>query len=361
MISSDSIAKLMQNPVCFLSSAPETGDGIAISSRIRLARNLDGYPFPCNTPVALKKEVASMVRSAAVKSRLFPAKSAYFFYPEELNETERQILLERRLASTQFIENPEGTLLIASPDESCSIMVNEEDQLRIQCMAPGFVPDQLWQKISDIDTKLNNFIDYACHPKYGYLTACASNTGTGLRASVMLHLPALVATGLINPTLEGINQLRLAVRGLRGEGSKNHGNLFQISNQYTLGITEEQSISALKAAITRLIDGEKRARERLFSSNRNMLFDKIGRAYGILKYSYHLPLDEAFYALSCLRLGVDLGMFNAIDIAKVNTLQIALQPGHLGCKIENNCTSSDCDERRAFFCRSILKSGLSNG
>ena len=357
---SENIAKLVKNPVCFLSDTPVPGDGIAISSRIRLARNIDGYPFPCNMPAALKKEVASLVRSAAVKSRVFPAKNAYFIYPEELNENEKQILLERRLVSTQFIKNPEGTLLIASPDESSSIMVNEEDQLRIQCLAPGFLLDDLWEKISYIDTKLNKFIDYACHEKYGFLTACASNAGTGLRASVMLHLPALTATGLINPTLEGINQLHLAVRGLRGEGSKNHGNLFQISNQYTLGIDEEQSMASLKAAIVRLIDGEKKARARLFDSNRTMLFDKIGRAYGMLKYAYQLPLDEAFYALSCLRLGVDLGMFNAIDIAKVNTLQIALQSGHLGCDIRTDCSSSNCDEKRAFLCRSILKSGLHN-
>lgn len=360
MSHSTSVSQLVKNPVCFLADEPVTGDGIAISSRVRLARNIDGYPFPCNSPAALKKEIASLVRSAAVKSRLFPAKSALFFYPEQMDENEKQILLERRLASTQFIENPEGTLLISTPDESCSIMVNEEDQLRIQCMAPGFVPDMLWQKITEVDSKLNNFLNYACHPKYGFLTACASNTGTGLRASVMLHLPALVATGLINPTLEGINQLHLAVRGLRGEGSKNHGNFFQISNQYTLGINEVQSISALKAAVAKLIEGEKNARDRLLESNRNMLFDRIGRAYGMLKYAYNLPLDEAFYALSCLRLGVDLGMFNAVDIAKVNTLQIALQNGHLGCKTENCCSSDNCDEKRAFLARTMLKSNIPN-
>ena len=357
---SEQITKLVQNPVCFLSDTPVAGDGIAISSRIRLARNLEGYPFPCNMTTALKKEVASMVRSAAVKSRVFPAKSAYFIYPEELEENARQILIERRLASTQFIKEPAGTLLIATPDETSSIMVNEEDQLRIQCMAPGFVLDELWQKISAIDTKLNKNLDYCFDNQYGFLTACGSNVGTGMRASVMLHLPALVATGLINPTLEGISQLHLAVRGLRGEGSKNHGNLFQISNQYTLGISEEDSISSLKAAIIRLIEGEKAAREKLLDTKRNMVFDKIGRAYGMLKYAYTLPLDEAFYAISCLRLGVDLGMFNAVDTAKVNLLQIALQPGHLGCKIENDCTSTNCDEKRAFLCRTILKSGPGN-
>ena len=351
------ISKLIQNPVCFLSDTPADGDGIAISSRIRLARNIEGYPFPCNAPEAIKKEICATVKSAAVKSRLFPAKTAYFIYPEKLQETELEILVERRLASLDFVRNSSGTLLIVSPDEHSSIMVNEEDQLRIQCLSPGLALNELWKKTSAIDDKLNKYLNYACDAKYGFLTACPSNTGTGLRASVMLHLPALVATGLIAPTLDGINQLHLAVRGLRGEGSKNHGNLFQISNQYTLGLNEKESISALNAAITRLIDGEKAARQKLLDSKRTMLFDKVGRAYGMLKYAHNLPLDEAFYAISCLRLGVDLGMFNAVDIATVNHLQIAVQPGHLGCQPENSISADMCDEKRAWLCRSILKSG----
>ena len=352
------ISKLVRNPVCFLSDTPAPGDGIAISSRIRLARNLEGYPFPCNMPEALKKEVCATVRAAAVKSRVFPAKSAYFIYPDELPENELEILVERRLASIDFVKNPKGTLLIISPDEHLGIMVNEEDQIRMQCIAPGFALDMLWKKISAADDKLNSHLSYACDGKYGFLTACPSNTGTGLRASVMLHLPGLAATGLLAPTLEGIGQLHLAVRGLRGEGSKNHGNLFQISNQYTLGISEEESISALKAAVIRLIEGEKSARMKLFDSKRTMLFDRVGRAYGMLKYAHNLPLDEAFYAISCLRLGVDLGMFNAVDTATVNRLQIAVQPGHLGCQSENGEFSGNCDERRAWLCRTILNSGL---
>ena len=355
------ISKLVQNPVCFLSDTPVPGDGIAISSRIRLARNLEGYPFPCNMPEALKKEVCAIVRSAAVKSRIFPAKSAYFFNPDELAENELEILVERRLASVDFIKKPQGTLLIVSSDEHFSIMVNEEDQLRIQGIAPGFMLDGLWKKMSAIDDKLNNHLAYACDSKYGFLTSCPSNTGTGLRASVMLHLPGLVATGLIAPTLEGIAKLHLAVRGLRGEGSKNHGNLFQISNQYTLGLNEEQSIMEMNAAVIRLIDGEKSARLKLLDSKRTMLFDKVGRAYGMLKYAHNLPLDEAFYAISCLRLGVDLGMFNAIDIATVNRLQIAVQPGHLGCQLENGETNGNCDEKRAWLCRAILNSGMRKG
>ena len=355
------ISRLVQNPVCFLSDTPVRGDGIAICSRIRLARNLDGYPFPCNAPEALKKEICALTRSAAVKSRLFPAKSAFFFTPESMSENELSILVERRLASIDFIRNPPGTLLIVSPDEHSSIMVNEEDHLRIQCIAPGFALEELWEKISSIDDKLNTQLTFACDAKYGFLTSCPSNTGTGMRASVMLHLPALVATGVIAPTLEGIGQLHLAVRGLRGEGSKNHGNLFQISNQYTLGINEQESISALNAAIVRLIEGEKNAREKLLENKRTMLFDKVGRAYGTLKYARNLPLDEAFYAISCLRLGVDLGMFNAVDIATINRLQIAVQPGHLGCQIENSHIQESCDEKRAWLCRNILNSGIRKG
>ena len=351
----NAVAKLVNQPVCFLSDTPVPGDGIAISSRIRLARNLNGYPFPCNASVPLKKEISAIVKDAAVKSRCFPAKSSCFFDLEELDENDKQILLERRLASKEFIQNPHGAYLIASADESSSVMVNEEDHLRIQCITPGFQLDKLWKKISAVDDKLNSKLDYACDAKLGYLTACPSNTGTGMRASVMLHLPALVISGLMAPTLEGIKQLNLTIRGLRGEGSKNQGNLFQISNQHTLGISEEQSIADLSEAIVRIIECEKDAREKLMESKRTLVYDNTGRAYGCMKYGYSMQLDEGFYILSCLRLGVDLGLFNAVDISLVNKLQIAIQPGHLGCQAIENFNSDNCNERRAFLCRMLLR------
>lgn len=356
-MSKNSILQLASRPAGFLSDVPVPGDGIAISSRIRLARNLSGYPFPCNASAALKREVAALVMEAAAKSRCFPEKSSMFFPLSSLGANDLLILLERRLASREFISAPDGAVLITTSDERLSVMVNEEDQLRIQAVMPGFQLGKLWKKISSADDKLGANLSYAWDEKFGFLTACPSNTGTGLRASVMLHLPALVITGLISPTLEGIKQLNLAVRGLRGEGTKNHGNLFQISNQRTLGVSEEQSISELSEAIVRIIEGEKEARRKIMESKRTLVYDKAGRAYGCLKYGYSLPLDEAFYLLSCLRLGVNLGLFNAVDIPLINKMQLAIQPGHLGCMMSEKTTPDDCDERRAMVCRTLLKKG----
>ena len=344
------------HPVGFLSDDPVTGSGIAISSRVRLARNLNDYPFPQHCPVELKKEICGTVLEAAKKLPVFsPRKGAMYFELQKLDEHQKAVLLERRLASKEFLANGDGSLLIVSSDERAGIMVNEEDQLRIQCIAPGFTLPQLLCGINKIDDKLSEHLDFAYDSRYGYLTACPSNAGTGLRASVMLHLPGLMMTEEIIPTIEGASKLHLAVRGLRGEGSNNSGCFFQISNQFTLGINENESVELLSNAITRIIEAEKAARRRLLESSKTTLYDRIGRAYGTLKYCYTVSLDEAFNILSLLRLGADLGLFNAIDIPLVNFLQIAIQPGHLECNISHDGTDCSCDVKRAILCRNKLR------
>jgi protein arginine kinase len=344
------------HPVGFLSDTPVPGNGIAISSRVRLARNLNDYPFPQHCPVGLKKEICSTVLAAAKKLPVFsPRKGAMYFDLQQLDEHQRAILLERRLASKEFLVNRDGSLLIVSADERSGIMVNEEDQLRIQCIAPGFTLSQLLCGINKIDDKLAEHLDFAYDSRYGYLTACPSNAGTGLRASVMLHLPALMMTEEMLPTIEGASKLHLAVRGLRGEGSKNSGCFFQISNQFTMGIDENESVELLSNAITRIIEAEKSARMRLLESNRTTLYDRIGRAYGSMKYCYNISLDEAFDILSLLRLGVELGLFNAIDLPLINFLQIAIQPGHLDCHISQDGTDCSCDIKRAMLCRNKMR------
>ena len=344
------------HPVGFLSDTPVPGAGIAISSRVRLARNLNDYPFPQHCPAGMKKEICSTVLAAVKKLPVFsPRKEAMYFDLQTLDEHQKAVLLERRLASKELLANGEGSMLIVSADERSGIMVNEEDQLRIQCIAPGFTLSQLLCGINKIDDKLAGLLDFAYDSRLGYLTACPSNTGTGLRASVMLHLPGLMMTEEILPTIEGASKLHLAVRGLRGEGSKNSGSFFQISNQFTLGIDENESVELLSNAITRIIEAEKSARMRLLESNRTTLYDRIGRAYGTLKYCYSISLDEAFNAISLLRLGVELGMFNAVDLPLINFLQIAIQPGHLDCHISQDGPDCGCDIRRAILCRSKLR------
>ena len=225
-MNSDDIKNLLTSPVSFLAESGPDGD-IAISSRIRLARNLVSHPFPCAASEEQLSEICDLVSAAACNSQSFGCPDCFTFDIDRLSVLDREILLERRLASKEFINDPAGKRLLVRKDESCAVMINEEDQLRIQVLAPGFQLDKVWEKITAADDELSLHLDYAFDEQLGYLTSCPTNVGTGLRASVMLHLPGLVMTGKIGATLQGINKLNLAARGIFGEGSENLGNLFQ--------------------------------------------------------------------------------------------------------------------------------------
>ena len=353
----NSIDKLLQEPVSFLAnSAPEAD--IAISSRIRLARNLTGFSFPTAASVSAKREICEMVSNAAAESKVLGSPDRFTFTPEEMSELDREILFERRLASRDFLENPAGTMLLVCPNESSSIMVNEEDQLRIQTLHPGFNLNAAWQEINDLDNELGRELDYAFDERFGFLTCCPTNVGTGMRASVMLHLPGLVMTGQINSTIQGINKLSLAVRGIFGEGTDNLGNLFQVSNQSTLGESESQIIERLNQVIDQLIRHEKNARRMLLEHDQFGVYDMVGRAIGTLRHAYKLTSEEAWKSLSGVRLGVDLGLFNAIDIKLVNYLFIAINPAHLQKLANRELTATERDIYRASLCRDKFKVSL---
>ncbi len=349
-----SVDELLKNPVSFLDdSGPD--DDIAISSRIRLARNLKNYPFPIAADPDALLNICDTVSFAAGKTDALGGENMLIFMPEDMSELDREILLERRLASKEFINTPQARRLFVCPDEGCSLMVNEEDQLRIQTIRPGFQLHKVWQDINFIDNELNKNLDYAFDEQLGYLTSCPTNVGTGMRASVMLHLPGLVLSGQIGPTIQGISKLHLAVRGIFGEGSDNSGNLFQISNQNTLGESEAKIIEELDSVINQLIQQEKHARRTLLENDRFSILDHAGRSYGLLRHSYRLNFEEALQSLSGLRIGVDMGLFNTIDIHKVNELFIGIGPAHLRKLAARNANSDDLDVFRAAVCREKMR------
>ena len=352
----DDIKRFLDRPVSFLDDTGPAAD-IAISTRIRLARNLAGFPFPNAASPEEKQQVCDLITSAVRDSRALDFDGEHSeFAPGELDDTGRQLLVERRLASKEFVSAPfDGKRLIVCPLERCSVMINEEDQIRMQSIRPGFQLQEVFREINRIDDELSSRLDYAFDEQLGFLTSCPTNVGTGMRASVMLHLPGLVITGQIAPTVQGISKLNLAVRGIFGEGSDNRGNLFQISNQSTLGESEENILSTLSAVIEQLVFHEKRARQTLLKDDRYGVLDYIGRSYGILRHCYKLSGEEALKSLSGVRLGVDLGLFNSVDISKVNELFIATGAAHLQANAGVDLSSDERDIRRAQLCREKLK------
>lgn len=347
------VDQLLKNPVSFLDdSGPD--DDIAISSRIRLARNIKGYPFPSAASAQNLKEISTVV-TAAVKASGAIGKETMYFLPENLSETDRKLLLERRLVSPDFIRTPQNRVLFVCGKENCSLMVNEEDQLRIQTIRPGFQLQEVWKHISKIDDDLGKHLEYAFDEQLGYLTSCPTNVGTGMRASVMLHLPGLVLTDQIASTVHGIGKLHMAVRGIFGEGSDNCGNLFQISNQCTLGESETKIIDGLTAVIKQLILQEKYARRKLLDNDRYAILDNVGRSYGLLRHSYKISFKEAMDCISGLRFGVDMGLFTTLTIRDVNELFIAIGSAHLQKTHNGELSETEIDILRAECCRKLLE------
>ena len=319
MTPAEAINDLFKQKVCWLTdSGPE--DDIAISSRIRFARNLSGEMFPLQAPDDTLRGIRDEVLEALRKIGSRRHFSMREFPMDELSPLDRGFLMERHLISREFMNPRHGAALATNREQGTFVMINEEDHLRIQVLAPGFQLDELWTKINDFDDRLSKKLSFAFDDRLGYLTACPTNLGTAMRASVMLHLPGLVLTDQIGTCLKAVGKLGLTARGIFGEGSKNQGNLFQISNQSSLGESEEEIISRLKAVIGQIIDNEKKARKFLLSSRRNFLLNLVGRSYGLLKNSYLISGGEALEELSSLRLGVDMGMFRQLTIHTVNEL-----------------------------------------
>ena len=331
---------------------PPSTRPIAISSRIRLARNMSDVPFPGRCTNEQRNEVISRVTKAAKKTVLL--QKAEILMLDSLSPIDRQFLVERHLVSPEFVQQETPSAIIISDDETCSLMINEEDHIRMQILRSGLNLEEAWEMINKFDSELEKSLPYAFTSKYGYLTACPTNVGTGLRASAMLHLPALVHEHKIGSVMSAVGKIGIAVRGLYGESSDSKGNMFQISNQITLGQNEENIVNQLHQIVLRIVEHENKLREALIANKPHQIKNDVGRAYGTLKYAEILTSEEATELLSSLLIGVDLQVFNEVDRTVVNELLIDIQPAHLQKMRGKNLTAEQRDLYRAKIIRKRL-------
>ncbi|HEY5653509.1 MAG TPA: protein arginine kinase [Pontiella sp.] len=300
-------------------------EGPVISSRVRLARNLDKYSFP---GWASEEESCKVFMQAA---DIFQSLDQQFisWNMSETSLLDKEILFERHLISQELAQQDDTCGVFVTPDECLAVMVNEEDHIRIQSLQSGLNLREAWAIADRLDDLLEDQLTYAFSPKLGYLTSCPSNVGTGMRASVMLHLPGLVLMKEMEPVMNGISKIGLAVRGMWGEGTEAAGNMFQVSNQITLGRREDEIIAHLEQIVLELIDHENNARIRLMEERELVVEDHVARAFGILSNARLISSGEALDLLSTLRLGLDLGMIDQFSRRELDTLFISIQPAHL--------------------------------
>ena len=319
---------------------------VVVSSRIRLARNLFKYPFVFKLSPEQRATIISDVEKAVRGSSLL--KKARLIQTKHLSEIEKQFLLERHLVSNELVQEDSPSAVAITPDEMVSLMVMEEDHLRLQAFQSGLNLGEAWKIADDIDTELERELEYAFDATLGYLTACPTNVGTGLRASCMLHLPSLVLTKQADKVLQALSKLNLAVRGLYGEGTQALGNFFQFSNQITLGQPETEIISNLEGVIKQVIAHEREARDYLKKKRKSKMEDQVWRALGILKSSRLISSQEAVQLLSLVQAGIDIGVLEGPVIPRdLNQLFLWIQPGHLQKMNGGELSSAERDERRA--------------
>jgi len=301
---------------------------VVISSRIRLARNLAGWPFLSRTSRTQKTEIAKILAQAISVSDL--GRQTMYVDVDQIEPLERKLLVERHLISRQHADAEGSRGVAISEGETFALMINEEDHLRTQVIRRGFNLDDAWVETVRVDNVIESLVEYAYHQQYGYLTACPTNVGTGLRVSVMLHLPALKLTGELEKVFRAAKDMRLAVRGLYGEGTDALGDFFQVSNQVTLGETEDQIIQGFKLnVVPSIVKYEQEARKMLMQEQPLILEDKIWRALGLLQNARTMGTDEALYLLSHVRLGIVLGCIGHISLDTINDLFLSLQSAHL--------------------------------
>ena len=322
---------------------------IVVSSRIRLARNLNKFPFSHWASKKSKAQSLSLLKDTVSKCSYL--KKSTYLEMRGLEPLDKQFLVERHLMSKELAAGADSKALVFDDSERVAVMLNEEDHVRMQVIQSGFNLTEAWRIINKIDDELASSLQYAYSAKWGYLTACPTNIGTGLRASVMLHLPALVVTKQINRVLSVISKLGIAIRGFYGEGTEAQGNFFQLSNQVTLGRTEEDLIDNLERIINQILSRERSARKSMLANSRDELNDKIWRAYGTLKSAYIITSAETITLLSIIRLGIDLEVIKDIDAKMINELFILTQPAHLQKMEGRTLSPTERDTKRAELIR----------
>ncbi len=325
---------------------------VVISTRIRFARNMKDYPFPCRLNEEKKRKVASIVKEAALGGHSAISDRFKYIQMSELTQEEAVSLVERHLVSPEFISDRQGRGLLLLDDESVSIMINEEDHIRIQVIRPNMDLDGAYDLADKIDTLFDEQLSFAFNDKLGYLTQCPTNIGTGMRASLMLHLPALRESGAMGKISVSLAKLGFVIRGMYGEGTDPKGSVYQLSNQVTLGISEKEAINNLRDIAAQIIAQERAARE-VMAKNISVL-DKIFRAYGILQYAKLLSNDECMKLLSDLRFGIEIGVFENIDFDTINHLMIEVQPATLMKNIGKKLNPQERDRIRAEVVRTAL-------
>jgi protein arginine kinase len=344
---------LIKHPADWMTGGP-AGHGAVITSRIRLARNLRGHPFPGWAKRDQRAAALDLMRPAV---EALPAmKGAFSHELGDLSSVQKQVLVERHLISREHAARGDGSGAVIERRQTFSLMLNEEDHLRMQAIRPGLQLSAAFDALSALDTELEGSLEFSFDPTLGYLTTCPTNLGTGLRASAMLHLPGLVLSDQIGQVLQAVNKIGLAVRGLYGEGTESLGNLYQISNQSTLGESEETIIRRLERVISQVANHEQNARQKLMEDDPEMVADKIGRAYGVLRHAHIIDSKEALNHLSLLRLGGNLGFFPAETVVRCDTLLMDIQPAHLQLHSGRKLSPEERDSLRAEIIRSCLQS-----
>ncbi|MDR1533567.1 MAG: protein arginine kinase [Planctomycetota bacterium] len=326
--------------------------GIAVSTRVRLARNLAGRRFTTHPDFSERADVLGEIRRAIQslpEGRVFVWRDL-----EGESPLERRLLVERHLISRELAEGEGPRAVAVNPEQALVIMVNEEDHLRIQCLLPGLAAHEAYGRVNRLDDLLSRQLTFAFDPGYGYLTSCPTNVGTGLRVSVMLHLPALVMTRHIEKVFRAVYEMRMAVRGFYGEGTEALGELYQISNQSTCGKGEEDIIDDMEAAIAAIVHYEEKARNKLAASERGQLEDRVWRSWGLLRHARLMNSEEAMRHLSSLRLGLAMGVFGDLDPAELERLFLYSQPAHLQRLEGRELEAGDRDAARAAFLRKSL-------
>lgn len=301
---------------------------IVISTRVRLARNLAGYCFLSRTEGDTRAEIADTIEAAQCKAA--PLAGYLRADVEQLDELDRRLLVERQLISRQHADGSGARRVVFDSSETAALMINEEDHIRLQVMRSGLQLEEAWQQIDALDDALEAHLDYAFHQQFGFLTACPTNVGTGIRVSVMVHLPALRLTGELDKVIAAARELKLAIRGLHGEGTEALGDFFQISNQTTLGRSEQSIIDDFRhAVIPRIVRFEEQARSELVDKKLSALDDKIFRAMGLLQNARLISSNEALQCLSHIRMGLHCGRLRSVNLQTVNELFLQTQPAHL--------------------------------
>ncbi|HHY47435.1 MAG TPA: protein arginine kinase [Firmicutes bacterium] len=327
---------------------------VVLSSRIRVARNLSGVPFPHVASDRDLKKVLDDVLQAVRGSR--DTQDFEILLLSDIPVLDRQVLVEKHLVSPQHITETKHRAVALSRDETVSIMVNEEDHIRIQTLFSGLQLEEAWQRASKVDDALEARLDYAFDETIGYLTACPTNVGTGMRASVMVHLPALAATGQVGRVLATISHVGVAVRGLYGEGTESSGNIYQLSNQVTLGRSEEDIIENLKGITRQVIEQENSARNFLLRERRKSLEDRVWRAYGILANARLMTSEEALKLISDVKLGVDTGIITVVGTRMLNELMVLTRPAYVQKLMGGELDPEERDTQRAALIRDRIKS-----